>query len=399
LPSQADEPVYASAETASFDAYLAYRRGMDILARPLTRAAVTEALRAFQESLAVDAEYAAAFAGICLANIAGYDTTQEAAYMNQAEWSCGSALQRNANLIVVHDALGELYLRTGRTTDAERAFDRALAIHGNDVPALTGLGDVYLNQQRLAEAEQRYRQAIGQQPGNWRTYNSLGNFLYTSGRYEEAAAAYREVVALDPANGTGWANLASSAMLSGDFTAAVSAFERARAVEPSARTLMNLGMLHYYRGETAAAKEALDTAIAMSPEDYLAWSNLGDVLALANDAAGSNRAFLEAERLARERLARNNRDPGTLIDVAWIAAMLGRFDEAQQLITTARALAPTDPYVHYYDALVRARMGDTDAAFDRLETAVEMGYSRVLIRAEPHLAALRGSPRFAEITD
>jgi hypothetical protein len=39
-------------------------------------------------------------------------------------------------------------------------------------------------------------------------------------------------------------------------------------------------------------------------------------------------------------------------------------------------------------------MGDTEGALARLEAAVEMGYSRVLIRAEPHLAPLRGSPRF-----
>ena len=399
LPSLAEEPVYVSAETASYDAYLAYRRGMDILDKRPTRAAVTEALRAFEESLAVDPDYAAAYAGICLANIAGYDTTQEAAYMNSAERSCGSALERNPNLIVVHDALGALYLRTGRTAAAVRAFERALQVNRNDVPALTGLGDAYLNQQRLADAEQRYREAIGLQPGNWRTYNSLGNFLYASGRYEEAAAAYREVVGLDAANSTGWGNLASSAMLSGDFAAAVSAFERALAVEPSARTLMNLGMLHYYRGESAAAQHALKAAIAMSPEDYLAWSNLGDVLTVGGDADGAERAFLEAERLARERLARNQRDAGTLIDLAWITAMLGRFGDAQELIAAALALAPTDPYVHYYDALVRARMGDTENALDRIEKAVEMGYSRALIRAEPHLSALRGNTRFAEIAD
>lgn len=399
IPSLADEPVYTTAQTASYDAYLAYRRGMDILGRPLTRATVGEALAAFQQSLTVDADYAASFAGICVANIAGYDVTQEAAYMTSAEWSCGSALDRNANLIVVHDALGQLYLRTGRTTDAERAFQRALLIHSNDVPALTGLGDVYLNQQRLPEAEERYRGAIGLQPGNWRTYNSLGNFLYTTGRYEEAAEAYREIVALDRVNGTGWANLASAAMLSGDFATAVSAFERALEVDPSPRTLMNLGMLHYYRGESAAAKEAIEKAIAMAPENHVAWSNLGDVLTLAGDVEGANRAFREADRLARDRLALNKRDANTLLDLAWITAMLGSFADAQQLIGTALTLAPTDPYAHYYDALVRTRMGDTESAIDRLETAVEMGYSRALIRAEPHLAALRGNARFAALVN
>jgi adenylate cyclase len=399
LPSLADEPVYFSAKTASYDAYLAYRRGMEILGRPVTRAGVTEALQAFEQSLGVDADYAAAFAGICLANIAGYDATQEAAYLISADGSCGAALDHNPNLIVVHDALGQLYLRTGRPTDAENSFQRALLIHPNDVAALTGLADVYSTQQRLAEAEERYREAIRLQPGNWRTYNSLGNFLYTTGRYEEAAAAYREIVALDSANGTGWANLASSAMLSGDFEAAVSAFERALEVEPSPRTLMNLGMLHYYGGEIAAAKTALERAIAMAPENHLAWSNLGDVLALAGDADGANRMFREADRLARARRALNTRDASTLLDLAWINAMLGDFREAQQLIATSLALSPTDPYVHYYDGLVRARLGDTESALDRLETAVEMGYPRVLIRAEPHLAVLHGSPRFSALVN
>jgi Flp pilus assembly protein TadD len=240
---------------------------------------------------------------------------------------------------------------------------------------------------------------VALQPGNWRTLNALGNFLYTNGRYGEAAAAYREVVALDPSNGTGWANLASSTMLSGDFPAAVDAFERALEVEPSARTLMNLGMLHYYLGENERAKAALEAAIDLAPADHVAWSNLGDVLASGGDAAGAERAFLEAEKLARARLARNNRDAGTLIDLAWITAMLGRFGGARELIDSALALAPSDPYVHYYDALVRARMGETENALDRLEAAVEMGYPRVLIRAEPHLAALRESVRFAEIAD
>ncbi|HEY5567955.1 MAG TPA: tetratricopeptide repeat protein [Gammaproteobacteria bacterium] len=397
LPSLTEAPVYMTAETASFDAYLAFRRGMDIVHRPMTRQAIEQALDAFRESLTVDPDYAAAYAGICLTYTAAYDVTRETAYIGQAERSCGSALERSPNLIVVHDALGELYLRMGRYAEAERAFERALTLNANDVPALTGLADAYLGQQRVAEAEQRYRQAVGLQPGNWRTYNSLGNFLYANGRYAEAAEAYGEVVAVDRGNATGWANLASSSMLTGDFAQAAHAFERAMEVQPSPRTLMNLGMMHYYLGEAGLAKAALEKAIEMAPQDYLAWSNLGDVLAFSGDSAAAHSAFIEAERLAREQLEVNSRDPGRIIDLAWITAMLGRLDEAERLIDTALTLAPTDPYVHYYDALVRVRMGEAEAALDRLETAVEMGYSRAMIRAEPHFAELRDRERFAEL--
>jgi len=397
LPSLSDAPVHASDQTASYGAYLAYRRGMDIIERPLTQAAIEQALDAFRESLRVDPDYAAAFAGICLTYIAAYDVTQETAYVGQAEGSCRSALGRSPNLIVVHDALGKLYLRTGRTTEAENAFGRALAINPNDVPALTGLADAYLSQGRGAEAEQRYRQAMGLQPGNWRTYNSLGSFLFSNGRYVEAADAYRELVAIDTRNGTGWANLAASSMLVGDFAAAARAFERALELQPTPTTLSSLGMMHYYLGEHEQARAALEKAIAMTPQNYLAWSNLGDVLTFAGDSVAANRAFVEAERLARQQLAINSRDHLRTTDLAWITAMLGRFDEAERLIATALALAPADPYVTYIDALVRVQLGETEAALDRLEVAVEMGYSRAMIRAEPHLAGLQDNERFVAL--
>lgn len=397
LPSVAETPVYVNAETASFDAYLAYRRGMDIIQRPLTQAAIEQALGAFRESLTVDPGYAAAFAGICLTYIAAYDVTKDTGYVGQAEQSCGSALEHNPNLIVVHDALGKLYLRTGRTMDAERAFESALAINPNDVSALTGSADAYLNQGRQIEAEQRYRQAVGLQPGNWRTYNSLGGFLFGNGRYVEAADAYREVVMFDTKNETGWANLAASSMLAGDFADAARAFERALELQPSPQTLMNLGMMHYYLNDFEQARVNFEKAIEVGPQIHSAWSNLGDVLDRSGDSTAAARAFVEAERLARERLAINSLDYRTITDLTWIVAMLDRLDEAQKLIAAARELGPMDPYVYYIDALVRLRLGETDAALGSLETAVDMGYSRAMIRAEPHLMNLRDNERFTAL--
>lgn len=398
LPSLADAPVYSTAETASFDAYLAYRRGMDIIHRPLTSAAIAEALAAFRASLTVDPDFAAAYAGICLMYSAAYDVLRELEYITQAEVSCGAALERNPNLIVVHDALGEHYLRTGRYADAERSFNRALAIHANDVPALTGLANAYASQQRLVEAEQRYREAVGLQPGNWRPYDSLGKFFYANGRYREAAEAYREIVAIDAGNATGWGSLAAAAMLTGELDMAAQASQRAMALDPSPQTIMNAGMMHYYLGELSEARATLERAIAIAPQYHLPWSNLGDVLASSGDIEGARAAFTEAERLARAQLEVNTQNADRIIDLAWITAMLGRLDEARELIDRARSLAPDDPYVYFYDALVRVRGGgDADAAIDRLEGAVERGFSRALIRAEPHLAELRSQERFAKL--
>jgi len=397
LPSSAELTVPEASESTTFDAYLEYRRGMEILYEPITEEAIKKALDVFDRSLAVDPDYAAAHAGICLAYTSGYDATKDPAYIDAAESSCSSAIGLNPNLYVVHNALGILYGRTGRYEAAERAFEQALAINANDVQARSGLADVYFSQQRLAEAEEQYRQAIGLQPGNWNSYSALGRFLYMNGRYEDAANAYREVVSVDDENINGWTNLASSLMLSGDFAAASPAFERAIEMEPIPTTYANFGLLHYYRGNAEEATAALEKATEMAPTDYLIWSNLGDVRAVSGDLSGSSDAFGEAEQLAQELLEVNTREAETIIDLAWITAMLGRLDDAERYIARAQNIAPTDPHVHYINALVLARMDRQDAALDHLETAVEMGYPVALIGAEPHLQTLRSEPRFMDL--
>jgi tetratricopeptide (TPR) repeat protein/DNA-binding winged helix-turn-helix (wHTH) protein len=396
LPSTGPMPAFAG--SSAFDAYVQYRRGMEILYRPVSEQSLEDALEAFGASLREDSDYAAAHAGVCLTHTAGYQVTRDARQITEAEQACGTALRLNPNLLVVHDALGDLYHSTGRYEDAERAYEAAIALNPNDVRALTGLAGVYLSQQRMEESEARYRQAVGLQPGDWNTYNALGRFLYSSGRYEEAVGAYAEVVAVDPGNINGWTNLASALMLSGSFADAAAAFERAIALEPRPTTYANLGLLHYYLGEFDEAVEALDTAVTMAPSDYLTWSNFGDALSVSGQEERANFAFTRAEALAREQLLINPRSAEISIDLAWISAMLGQFDEAERLAAWATEVAAADPAVHYIKALVLTKMNRHAEALDRLEEAVALGYSPAVIRAEPHLAPLRPEARFTRLT-
>jgi len=67
------------------------------------------------------------------------------------------------------------------------------------------------------------------------------------------------------------------------------------------------------------------------------------------------------------------------------------------LMDRSLALAPDEPYAHYYDALVCLRAGDPEASIAALNMAVETGYSKAMMAAEPHLAELRADPRFLEL--
>ena len=74
--------------------------------------------------------------------------------------------------------------------------------------------------------------------------------------------------------------------------------------------------------------------------------------------------------------------------------MIGDPDKARRYMNQATEYAPGNPYVHYYDALLKSRSEDHDAAIDALSIAIVNGYPRVMLIAEPHLRGIRESERF-----
>lgn len=398
LPPETQVILSVSDEYPDLDAYVLYRRGMDAYHRPRTTGSIDEALDWFDQSLAIDPDFAAAHAGICTTYASGFAVTSNPAFIDKAEQSCAAALRRNPNLDVVHWALGDLYLHTGRNQEAELAFERALAINVNNVSALSGLADVYYRQQKTQLAEDTYRRAIGLQPGNWSTYNALGWFLYQNGRYTEAAEQYKTVVSIDAANMQGWANLGTSLMFSGNFSDAAPAFMRSIRLEPSRYAYTSLGLLYYYLGEVDEAAVALQEAVKMAPNDHRAWTNLGDALSFSEQSESAIAAFRTAEELAENQLSVNPGLSETLIDLAWIKVMVGKTEEGREAIARAQEMTPGDPQVYFIKALISVRSGDVTAAYDNLEMALEKGYPPEMMAAEPHLRKISLDPQFRILT-
>ena len=386
-----------SNDHTTLDAYLLYSKGMDALYRPMTQSTIDMALSAFQQALDIDPKYAAAHAGICRTYTSGYRVVNDASYIEAAEKACSVALGLNPNLDVVHAALGQLYYETGRYEDAESAFGRALAINPNSATAIIGLGDVHARQQRLGEAEREYEHAVELQPGSWDAYNALGAFLFGNGRYREAADAYREVIALGIDNMNGWTNLGAALTLAGQFKEAAEAYERSIRLQETPTAYSNLGLLEYYRGDFEAATHALEKAVELAPSDYLTWSNLGDALSFSATPGRATESFVRAESLAEKALEINSRDAETIANLAWIEAMLDKEDEALRLADQAVETTPSSPQTYYLRSLILTRRGNRAKALDDLETAVEKGYPRAMIAAEPHLRELRAEPRFESL--
>ena len=396
LPPDTQALANMYSDDPSLDAYILFRRGVDAHRSPVKDSHLV-ALDWFDEALAVDPEYAAAHAGKCAVFTHSYEDTGDADFIARAESSCAMALQLNPNLDIVFTALGDLYRTTGRHIEAETAFLAALETNPTNVEALIGLGNTYQSLQQPAAAQARLTQATGLHPGNWFAYNSLGSYLYNSGRYRAAAEQYEVVVALNRDNMIGFNNLGTAYMLAGDFASAAPALDKAIEIEPHASTYSNLGLMLYYLGDLGAAIAAHRRATELAPNDALTWSNLGDALWVNGDSAEATVNFAKAEKLALDALGVNANDPGVLMDLAWISAMLDKHQDARSLIDQALSVAPDDPYAHYIDGLILLRSGNAEGALGSLELAASMGYSLEMLAAEPHLAALRDDARFMAI--
>jgi len=397
LPPDTRSSSLQATNEPTLDAYVLYRRGVAASRLPDSIDNINTALKWYDAALAVDPDYAAAHAGKCELFVRAYTEADDVSYIERAGSACGTALELNPNLDVVHTSLGRLYSATGQYDFAEASFRRALQTDPSSVASFIGLGNVYQLQNRPELAESNLKLAIGLHPGDPLPYRRLGFFLYRAGRFAEAVEQYQHLVALQPDNMNGFANLGAAFMLMGRFDLASPAYQKAIDIEPTKTAYSNLGLMHYYLGDLDAAIDSLTSAVELKPNDYLARSNLGDALWIAGREGDALQAFEKAETMAERSLQVNPSDPFTMMDLSWIKAMLNKHAEARTMIDIARELAPDDPYTHYYDGMVYLRAGDKEAAIAALEIAADRGYSRKMLAAEPHLAALNTDPSFATI--
>jgi Tfp pilus assembly protein PilF len=399
FPEALQDLITAGESDPDIDAYELFRRGKEELDKPTSRVNIDNALAYFDAALEIDPDYAVAHAGRCRVFINLYQLERDTSIVDKAEEACGAALAANAQLTDVYDALGDLYLITGKTTKAESAFMRALEIDDRYVRAIKGLAHVYMKENRVDEAVQLMNQAIELQPGNWNSFNDLGGFLFNRGRYADAAREFRRVVYLDPVNHVALGNLGSAQMMAGDFEAALESFEESLRIESHEAFDSNIAVLHYYLGDFEKAANIQRRVVETTPNSVGAWLTLADALHFVGDSVASSEAFSRAAGLAREQLAVTPTNGQMMYRLAWAESMLGNNELASDLVRRALSDAPQNPYSHYYDSLINLNVGDVDGAVESIVRAAELGYPRAMLAAEPYLQELRGREEFDKLFD
>lgn len=384
-----------SRPTDNTSAYDLYLQGRQLLRQPVEPDSLAGAKSLFEDAIELDSRFSLAYAGLCETHLANYLLTRSTDYFGAAERACHRALTLDGGLAEIYTALGNLYRHSGQYIKAEQEYQTALGINPMLEEANFGLGRAYQGQGRLAEAEETLRRSIEMEPGYWGTYLGLGNFLNRQGRYAESVPFYETVTQLEPEYAGGFINLGSSLHWLGRWDEAETAWRKSLMLETDSLGFQNMGTLYYYQHRFAEAVEMQEQAVEAAPSDHRAWGKLAAAQRYVDGYEDISRdSYDRAIELANEQLAVNPDEPEDLYYLSVYRTNTGDLAGAQVAIERALFLAPESPSAHYFAAILQLKSGNDEKAVSELAKAARLGYSYMLLEADPEFAALQENSVF-----
>jgi len=405
----------AAGGTATPEAYDFYLRGNEYAARSYSRSNVEAAVDLYRRAVALDSEFAPAWARLSRAHSAMYwfGHDRSSARVDSARIAVERALGLAPELAEARIARGYLYYwgmgDYGRALDE---FEAARRQQPGNSELLTAIGYVERRRGQWDSALARFEEAVRYDPRSALRVLDLADTYMSLRHYPEAERGFDRAIQLSPDWAEPWAYKAMLQLIwRGD---------RGRAHEVMAQALdrVSAGRLAQALTIPDAISGALltaDTAFTRTLEAIRPASFDGDSARyhlLHAEAAGfrgdrrAERAHADSALSVVERQVRERPDDAKLLARAGVAyARAGRHPEAIRSGRRAAELLPpsrdanSGPYVLTRLAQIYMLAGEHDRALDTLEPLLELPswLTPALLRSDPTWAPLRTDPRFARL--
>lgn len=282
---------------------------------------------------------------------------------------------------------GHAHLRAGDRANAATAFERALTVRPQYVPAVIWLADMYLDTGRADLAQITYGRALAIQPESAVAHFGAGRAALARGAHAEAVTHLEAASRLDPQATAIHYPLAMAYRATGDRERAAALVRRRGSRPPqlddpllreadvlldSAVSHEGLGMQALRRQDWRAAIASFRSGLALAPDDAALRYWLATALLVSGDTAGAEREFRAVVR-AQPAFARAHFSLGVIHEQRRELPEARREFEATvehapnlpeghlRLAETLRALGRHDEAVPRYDAAVGLDPGLADA--------------------------------------
>jgi tetratricopeptide (TPR) repeat protein len=384
----------SAAAPASADAYDEYLKAQDLLQRSYKDANIAAAAAGFQQVLHRDPNFALAAAGLGRAWFLQYRNNRDPKLLDQARAETLKALQLDPDLAPPYVTLARMATLQGQTALAMQQVKKAISLDPHSAEAYGAQAELDQADGRIQEALAAVQHAIDLAPGDWHWPVLLGVMDFSRGKISEAAAELQKGTELDPQNTIALYDLGLARMQLGDFQGARQAFEKDLAIQPDADAYRALGSLLMVQGQYREAEEMDRKSIALRPDDYEVWGNLGGACLWAGEREKSQQAFRKAIQIAESRLSKSPDDPHLLAALADYYASVQQAPRSEIMIRKAPALAPDDPDVQYECGDSWELLNQRARAIPLLAKAVAVGFNAAEFARNPELAGLRADPAF-----
>ncbi len=206
-----------------------------------------------------------------------------------------------------HAGLGNVYLDQGRFAKAVEAYQEAIKVQVDYVPAYQPLGYSLARLNRHAEATDTFKQALLYDADNAEVYNNLAFTLVHAERYPEAVEAGLQAITLLGQTGEAfkqglqnrnevlshaYKNVGNAYNGMKKYNEAADALKQAAAIEPNnAAAHFNLGVALFNGKRYSEAIEAYKAVVKLRPQLVAAHYNLGLSYVAINDKDAARRQY------------------------------------------------------------------------------------------------------------
>lgn len=374
-------------------AHASFLKAQDALDHYYRRRGAEQATELFQKTIAEDPQFALAYGGLARANFLQYWQLDDSKYLEPAFSAATRALALDPKLASVHVTLGMLYTQTSKNDLASQELNAALRLDSLNAEAYYAMAELYYRQGRGADVEPALRKAVDLAPTDWRFPDELGYFYVRQGKFDKGIELHRQAVQLAPDNPRGMTNLGLAYLRAGRLAESIDTYRKAIAIEPGYNRLTGLASALEQHGEGAAAAEAMKQALALNPNSYSTWGNLGSIYgSLPGHEADSSNALRKAIELGENLRKDRPRDASLLARLGSYYEQTHQPDKSVPLLRQAGALSGQDPQVLFLLAVAHELGGRREESLRAIESSLAHGLPFSRLTESRPLAKLAQDP-------
>jgi len=326
-----------------------------------------EAIEIFERVVRVAPNRTSAWRGLFLAQSESGDSQTALATNDRMPATVRAQLNRDPYYL---RSLAQDNLALGRTTEADRVVERALALpfpnQGRDLPVDQQMqyAALLMTAQKYEPALQLYQQVVEEDPGNIDAWRSLIAAQHQLRRDDEAIAQFGKMpqsVFDRVQNDTGFLMLIGSIyQTQHQYDRAQKYLERALSIGSVSKSAIELQLADVYaaQGDTQKAYVIYKRELDSHPDNLQAWRGVLNALHQSNRDRDALRQIASMPESVRLRL---EQDPSYLQTLASIQAATGQeqaalrtFAQLTQIYASQNTETPTDVQIQYGWVLLKA---------------------------------------------